>query len=172
MDPWDDKKLEDFLYYLCPECHFKAQESDDFFSHCQMNHPFAENFLYNEFERSIVSTKNEEIKIKENTSFENEPDSIEPQMNLKKEVCDLTDYSFEDRPEDSHDNSTNDIPLVSFPISNSKSEKKKILKKSSSELTGLEIDCETCGKTLRNRRSLQKHVQEVSATFFKLIQRP
>ena len=23
-NPWDDKKLEDFLFYLCPECHFQG----------------------------------------------------------------------------------------------------------------------------------------------------
>ena len=36
-----------------PATQLKAQESDDFIGHCQINHPQAENFLCNEFERDL-----------------------------------------------------------------------------------------------------------------------
>ena len=44
--PWNEKELEDFLFYLCPECHFQSEESYDFVEHCQISHPLsAQNFL-------------------------------------------------------------------------------------------------------------------------------
>ena len=39
--------------------------------------------------------------------------------------------------------------------------KTKIKSENSVELTGFEIDCEICGKTLRNEKGLQKHILEV-----------
>ena len=37
-NPWNHKKLEDFLFFNCPECHFKSQNGDDFLIHCH-DHP-------------------------------------------------------------------------------------------------------------------------------------
>lgn len=48
-NPWDCKNLEDFLFYNCPECHYKGQDSDEFLIHCQ-SHPMAESFISNFYE--------------------------------------------------------------------------------------------------------------------------
>ena len=47
---WNDKEIEDFLFYHCPECHFQSEyeKSDEFVEHCKISHPSsAENFLSN-----------------------------------------------------------------------------------------------------------------------------
>ena len=40
LNPWDHKKLEDFLFFNCPECHYKTQTGDEFLIHCH-DHPLA-----------------------------------------------------------------------------------------------------------------------------------
>lgn len=44
VDPWESKKLEDFLCYQCPECHFTSQDTDNFLIHCHQ-HPLAKKFI-------------------------------------------------------------------------------------------------------------------------------
>ena len=29
-NPWDYKRLEDFLFFLCPECTYQTQDGDEF----------------------------------------------------------------------------------------------------------------------------------------------
>ena len=29
-NPWDSRRLEDFLYFLCPECTYQTQDGDEF----------------------------------------------------------------------------------------------------------------------------------------------
>ena len=44
-NPWDYKFLEDFLFFMCPECSYNTAESTEFITHAQQMHPMAENFL-------------------------------------------------------------------------------------------------------------------------------
>ncbi len=43
-NPWDNRTLEDFMFFNCPECPFKCQDGDSFVNHCQY-HPMAEGFV-------------------------------------------------------------------------------------------------------------------------------
>ena len=43
-NPWSHKKLEDFLYFNCPECEYRTQTGDDFLIHCH-DHPMAKDFI-------------------------------------------------------------------------------------------------------------------------------
>ena len=43
-NPWAFKRIEDFLFFLCPECNFTSQDNDEFLYHCE-EHPLASQFL-------------------------------------------------------------------------------------------------------------------------------
>ena len=55
------------------------------------------------------------------------------------------------------------MSLENFSTSASSSKNRKITK-IPSQITGLEVDCDTCGKTFRNKYSLNSHVKEVHLT--------
>ena len=78
------------------------------------------------------------------------------------------DTAFEDPLENSNQNlsetgENNDLSLENFSTSASSSKKRKITK-IPSQITGLEVDCDTCGKTFRTKYSLNSHVKEVHLT--------
>ena len=76
------------------------------------------------------------------------------------------DTAFEDPLENSSQNlsENNDLSLENFSTSASSYSKKRKLTKIPSQITGLEVDCDTCGKTFRNKYSLNSHVKEVHLT--------
>ena len=43
-NPWDYRRLEDFLFFLCPECTYQTQDGDEFLGHSQ-SHPMAQRFV-------------------------------------------------------------------------------------------------------------------------------
>ena len=40
-NPWKVSSVEDFLYYSCPECEFKASKKSEFYKHALSVHPRA-----------------------------------------------------------------------------------------------------------------------------------
>ena len=76
------------------------------------------------------------------------------------------DTAFEDPLENSSQtlSENNDLSLENFSTSASSYSKKRKLTKIPSQITGLEVDCDTCGKTFRNKYSLNSHVKEVHLT--------
>ena len=84
----------------------------------------------------------------------------------QEEFCqNQEDTAFEDPLENSSQNlsENNDLLLENFSTSASSSKNRKITK-IPSQITGLEVDCDTCGKTFRNKYSLNSHVKEVHLT--------
>ena len=85
----------------------------------------------------------------------------------QEEFCqNQEDTAFEDPFENSSQNlsENNDLSLEkNFSTSASTSKNRKITK-IPSQITGLEVDCVTCGKTFRNKYSLNSHVKEVHLT--------
>ena len=45
INPWKVSKLEDFLYFCCPECNVKDKSKDFFIKHALQHHPKAKDIL-------------------------------------------------------------------------------------------------------------------------------
>ena len=101
-----------------PTTHFQAQESDDFIGHCQINHPLAENFLCNEFERDLEMSQTGQ-EFEENVYCDADPNSDEIILeqiddSAQEEFCqNQEDTAFEDPLENSSQNlsENNDLSI-------------------------------------------------------------
>ena len=82
---WNVESLEDFLYYVCPECDEKNQSRDNFVSHALNQHPASK--IYIEFrieiKQDLEIDDEEVVKIKEENIYE-EYDDIP--MNEEHEI--------------------------------------------------------------------------------------
>ena len=141
-NPWKVSKLEDFLYFCCPECNVKDKSKDFFIKHALDHHPKAKDILLenSEFFKTI---------------------SIE---NLDSNVNDFSsDNVDENLEEDSHNDSNFEKYLkckVKIESINDKKheekcyEEKKVFSKEILKKNAIRIvhekskinRCETCGK--------------------------
>ena len=57
MDPWDIEKLDELLFFCCPECNEKEKSKEAFLNHATTKHPHAkerlEKFLFEEEDNKI-----------------------------------------------------------------------------------------------------------------------
>ena len=58
MDPWDIEKLDELLFFCCPECNEKEKSKEGFLNHATTKHPHAKErlkkFLFEEEDNKIV----------------------------------------------------------------------------------------------------------------------
>ena len=58
MDPWDIEKLDELLFFCCPECNEKEKSKEAFLNHATTKHPHAKErlkkFLFEEEDNKIV----------------------------------------------------------------------------------------------------------------------
>ena len=60
-NPWDFKKIQDFVFYHCPECAYETQLSNEFLDHCNI-HPLAKKFVIKALEKEVeYESENEHL---------------------------------------------------------------------------------------------------------------
>ena len=69
ISPWTYENLEDFLYYICPQCDEKCKTKNIFVNHALLTHPESEEKMKSELKTLETFLKEEENKnqiLKEN----------------------------------------------------------------------------------------------------------
>ena len=75
VNPWDVGKLEEFMYFICPECDKRDQSREHFLQHAMNEHPKAKDYL-----QKFKEIKEEPLEEQEN--IECEPDHPDDTPNL------------------------------------------------------------------------------------------
>ena len=63
ISPWTYENLEDFLYYICPQCDEKCKTKNIFVNHALLTHPESEEKMKSELKTLETFLKQEENKI-------------------------------------------------------------------------------------------------------------
>ena len=132
-NPWKVSKLEDFLYFCCPECNVKDKSKDFFIRHALDHHPKAKDILENsEFKKVIENLADSNVNHFSSDDDNHEEDSYQNYSNFEKYLkCEVKIESKNDKHEE-------EIKIDS----------KEILKKNSMRNVheNSKINsCETCG---------------------------
>lgn len=155
MNPWDVQKLEDLLYFCCPECNEIEKSKEIFLNHALTKHENAKEYLekfmqdenYKILIKDELQVKSEIDDEEEEEYFENYEDNIvnEPQIEIRnsdEKFCQWCSLSFRNdfylnyHIKTVHENET--LPASS-----------KIVKQ----------NCDFCGKNFPNKKVLQTHIQ-------------
>ena len=64
ISPWTYENLEDFLYYICPQCDEKCKTKNSFVNHALLTHPESEEKMKFELKTLETFLKEEENKNK------------------------------------------------------------------------------------------------------------
>ena len=60
-NPWNVLTIEEFSYFNCPECFFRAKELLKFEDHATMNHPLS-FVLFGESSELMLTKENNDLK--------------------------------------------------------------------------------------------------------------
>ena len=179
-NPWSNSKLEDFLYYNCPECNDKYKLKEPFILHAFKKHP-------NSKECFELQTKSENVMIicpmpQQSTSFELvQNQDILIHNNISYEVLKDDTHNIEDYSNHTI-KSTNNHPNKIYDYQTVKRSPSKVLKKekyiSYKALKSIDIKqknvvkpskiltptfkyskCDHCGKKFSRKFDLTRHLQ-------------
>ena len=78
MDPWDIEKLDELLFYCCPECNEKEKSKEAFLNHATTKHPHAKERL----EKFLLEEEDNKIAIKQEI------------QQVKSEIYEDEDYEY------------------------------------------------------------------------------
>ena len=139
-NPWKVSKLEDFLYFCCPECNVKDKSKDFFIKHALDHHPKAKDILLenSEFFKTIIENSNVKDFSSDNVDENLEEDShndsnFEKYLKCKVKIESINDKKHEEK----------------CYYEEKKVHSKEILKKNAIRIVheNSKINCcETCGK--------------------------
>ena len=87
---WNVESVEDFLYYVCPECDEKSQSRENFVNHALNQHPVSKIYI-------ICFAQEFKIEIKEDLEIDDEQDDKIKEDNINEEYEDIP--MFEDEKE-------------------------------------------------------------------------
>ena len=164
-NPWNAGTLEEYLYYCCPECSFKAKIDIALIDHAVDQHPRSNDFIQNLqktifFRQSLQQLAEEskeietnDIKIKVEHSEETPSDQVIESLNIE----------------------ITDVRTVSSPLSNSNLTLKNEMSennpvenevlddgnKRSNDMVDFENMCHICSKTFAHKKNLKRHVMKL-----------
>ena len=77
-NPWCQKQLSDFIFYLCPECDFKDQNQQNFIEHASNFHPLSKEIFEIKDSENNIETSEDYVdhEEEEEKTFENDQKSV------------------------------------------------------------------------------------------------
>ena len=85
---WNVESVEDFLYYVCPECDEKSQSRENFVNHALNQHPVSKIYI-------ICFAQEFKIEIKEDLEIDGEQDENIEEDNIVEEYEDIPMFDDE-----------------------------------------------------------------------------
>ena len=181
MDPWDIEKLEELLFYCCPECNEKEKSKEAFLDHATTKHPNAkerlEKFFQDEDNKITIKQELEQLKSEPFEDdddeydyyfdYQNEidPDEVlyEPEIEIKEEkkshkkICKWCSLSFKNNFYLKYHIKTvhaNEVKAeAEDPENNVKTPEKKPKKIFNPE----DVECKTCQRKFSSKSALRAH---------------
>ena len=157
-NPWHIQSIYDFQYFNCPSCIFKNHSKQEFINHAYESHPESidpllkvkDNSLYD-----IVFPKNIKLEPIDENDDDLNAKSIEPTTNIKSEVFNIEEGSYE-----------NQINIEVFEEQSDDLNTKSIESEYLKDPKCLELNkvmkqhkCEKCGKSFVQLCQFQMHME-------------
>ena len=185
-NPWSVSKLEDFLYYNCPECNDKYKLKEPFILHAFKKHPKSKKFLELQMESDNVMiicpmpqqstsfelVQNQDILIQNNVTYEvledddqNDTHNIEDYSNhtiksTNNHPNKIYDYQMVKRSPSKILKKEKYIPYQT--LKNSEIKQKNVVKPSKILTPTFKYSkCDHCGKRFGRKFDLTRHLQNV-----------